>query len=396
MGRARWIAAAALLASTRAACDYDDDDCVVVVCCGDSIVAGSGASPGHDWPSLVQQQLGDGYLVINKGLSGSTAREWFSRSWRDSSKGEEALALTKVDLYVVALGTNDAKESIWDEDAFRADYGTLVEALRDVREPSPLIIFGVPIPQLEPYKDWVDTEIINELVPEIVHDVYDDYEGEELVNVRKEFGGDAPYPELYQAGDGIHPNDAGYAIIASSMAEAIEAALPAPSSQPTISFKPTHSLPPSTSEPSYIPTYVRRADLPPTNRGGAAAPTWLFLLGESRRRRGRDAEIQRRRVAAPSRARRGRSVEARAPQVLADDECSDDVRADEFPGAHDVFPDDVFAVVRAHGSADVLADGDAAAESSRPRGRFSDESRRRRDSVRGDASAATPRSRRRG
>ena len=40
--------------------------------------------------------------------------------------------------------------------------------------------------------------------------------------------------------------------------------------------------------------YVRRADLPLTNRGDAAAATWNFSGDELRPRRGRDMEIPRR------------------------------------------------------------------------------------------------------
>ena len=51
-------------------------------------------------------------------------------------------------------------------------------------------------------------------------------------------------------------------------------------------------------------TYVHRADTPQTNRGDAAAATWIFRGELSRRRRGRDVDIPRRAVAAP-RLRRG-------------------------------------------------------------------------------------------
>ena len=52
--------------------------------------------------------------------------------------------------------------------------------------------------------------------------------------------------------------------------------------------------------------YFRRADLPKTGRGDAAAATWIFRGDESRRCRGRDADIPWRRE---SRRRRGRDAE---------------------------------------------------------------------------------------
>ena len=50
-------------------------------------------------------------------------------------------------------------------------------------------------------------------------------------------------------------------------------------------------------------------------RGDAAAATWIVRGDESRRRRGYDVDIPRRRIAATPRLRRGHSVEAGAPQV---------------------------------------------------------------------------------
>ena len=70
----------------------------------------------------------------------------------------------------------------------------------------------------------------------------------------------------------------------------------------------------------------RDVEIPPTSRGAAAAATWIFcgdesrrddagksdaakIGDESRRRRGREPNIRRGRVAAPPRARRGHSAE---------------------------------------------------------------------------------------
>ena len=55
----------------------------------------------------------------------------------------------------------------------------------------------------------------------------------------------------------------------------------------------------------------RRAGIPRTGRGDAAAATWKFRGDESRRRRGCDADILRRRVAATPWLRRGNSAETR-------------------------------------------------------------------------------------
>ena len=51
--------------------------------------------------------------------------------------------------------------------------------------------------------------------------------------------------------------------------------------------------------------YTGRVDIPRTNRGDAAVATWIFRGDDSRRRRGCDLDIPRRRFAATPRLRRG-------------------------------------------------------------------------------------------
>ena len=45
----------------------------------------------------------------------------------------------------------------------------------------------------------------------------------------------------------------------------------------------------------HLAAYCRRADIPQTSRGDAAATTWIFRADKSRRRRGDDVDIPRRR-----------------------------------------------------------------------------------------------------
>ena len=168
--------AAAFVGRARGACAYADPKCVVVVCCGDSITAGSGASDGRDWPNLVQQRLGDAYLVINKGRSGKTAGDWHSAAYVRSKEFQAAVSFKKADAYVVALGTNDAKAHLWSEGggrAFQASYGRLLDSLVAARpDDPPVIIAAAPVPQLEDdYKSWEDASIINDQMPGLIQQV---------------------------------------------------------------------------------------------------------------------------------------------------------------------------------------------------------------------------------
>ena len=76
--------------------------------------------------------------------------------------------------------------------------------------------------------------------------------------------------------------------------------------------------------------YFCRVNIPLMNRGDAAAATWIFPGDESRRRRGRDVDIPRRRVAATPWPIRGWSAETGVRLRYV--EYSGDVPADKRPG----------------------------------------------------------------
>ncbi len=95
-----------------------------IVCFGDSNTHGYCADPtdcadggnrfGEDerWPCLLQKHLGDGYLVLEEGLSGRTTI--YNDPYHDGLSGLDYIApclLTHepVDLLIIMLGTNDTK-----------------------------------------------------------------------------------------------------------------------------------------------------------------------------------------------------------------------------------------------------------------------------------------------
>ncbi len=90
-----------------------------IVCFGDSNTHGYCAKTGgrfdekQRWTCLLQEKLGDGYLVIEEGLSGRTA--CFSDPFFEGRSGLDAIysclmSHEPVDLLVIMLGTNDTKE----------------------------------------------------------------------------------------------------------------------------------------------------------------------------------------------------------------------------------------------------------------------------------------------
>lgn len=98
-----------------------------IVCFGDSNTHGYCADPsdtvtGGDrfdeserWTCLLQQKLGEGYLVLEEGLSGRTTV--FPDALHESMDGLSVIYSTlmshePVDLLVIMLGTNDTKERL--------------------------------------------------------------------------------------------------------------------------------------------------------------------------------------------------------------------------------------------------------------------------------------------
>ena len=90
-----------------------------IVCFGDSNTHGYRASDDgrydeqERWTCLLQKQLGDGYLIIEEGLSGRTT--CFSDPIHEGLSGLDyiypcLMSHEPVDLLVIMLGTNDTKE----------------------------------------------------------------------------------------------------------------------------------------------------------------------------------------------------------------------------------------------------------------------------------------------
>ena len=84
-----------------------EDGVIRITCVGDSITDGIGASNGENaYPSQLQKLLGDSYLVLNKGVSGTTVTRSDERAYTKTSKYQESLE-SNPDIVIILLGTND-------------------------------------------------------------------------------------------------------------------------------------------------------------------------------------------------------------------------------------------------------------------------------------------------
>ena len=223
MKTSRLIPLCAALAA-GAALAGDPADPLVVACVGDSITYGHGASDRStkSYPAQLQALLGDGWKVLNFGHNARTAldegKEWNGQGgmgYRKSPEFEKAKA-AKPDVVLFMLGTNDSKPVNWDADdgaGVKRDYEALVSDFLNL-EPMPRVVIG-----LSPFVKKDSFSIRESVV------------GGKLVPWQRELalGAPLPYVDVYAetkaaaetsyTGDGVHPNDAGYGVIAAAFAK---------------------------------------------------------------------------------------------------------------------------------------------------------------------------------
>jgi acyl-CoA thioesterase I len=164
-----------------------------IVAFGDSLVQGVGASEGKDLFSQVESLTQK--RIINKGVSGNTTRDGLNRI--DEVLDEEP------GVVIVVLGGNDYLRQVPIEETFQ-NLRTIVARLQ--KAGAVVIIAGVRggvvsdrfAPEYEALTDEYDTGYVPNILKGLI--------------ARDEYMSDA-----------IHPNDAGYAVIAARIAPLIDA-----------------------------------------------------------------------------------------------------------------------------------------------------------------------------
>jgi lysophospholipase L1-like esterase len=164
-----------------------------IICFGDSLTYGTGASQGMDYPSQLSRLIGR--PVINTGIPGDTTATALARLDRDVLNLSPRIVL-------ITLGGNDMKNR-QDRDRVFRDLKTIITSIQD--RGALVIVGGLDIPIWgrgfeEGYRK-VAYETGAVLIPDILKGL--------LGN-----------PE--RMSDAIHPNDAGYGIMAGYFYEAMK------------------------------------------------------------------------------------------------------------------------------------------------------------------------------
>jgi lysophospholipase L1-like esterase len=185
-----------------------------VACVGNSITEGKRSTPGHTYPQQLQALLGPGYEVRNYGVGGRTLLKLGDHPYWKEAKYREALAW-QPQVVIIKLGTNDSKPQNWAyKTYFEEDYVALIRSFKSLAS-HPKIYICQPTPAYPNTFDispQVLTQEIAPLIPRIARKTH--------VKVI-----DLYTPLLGQAAlcpDGIHPLDAGNALLAQTVYQRIK------------------------------------------------------------------------------------------------------------------------------------------------------------------------------
>ena len=197
-----------------------DNQIIRVTCVGDSITEGVGASDGdHAYPAQLQKILGDGFEVLNKGVSGTTVTRSDPRSYANTQRYIEGLQ-SHPDIVIILLGTNDITTQGIDTDEgkriFRQDYELLVNEYQNCGS-NPEIMIVPPISSVDENNNHDYRNSMNERIQIPLID-----------SVAQQYGLTYLDGHLYTAPwtrvdliDGLHPSDSGYEKLAKYFANAI-------------------------------------------------------------------------------------------------------------------------------------------------------------------------------
>lgn len=188
---------------------------VKVACVGNSITYGAGITNNfqNSYPGILSQWLGEGYDVRNFGISGRTLLNKGDYPYMHEQKFRELKAF-EPDIVTIKLGTNDSKPWNWRYGKeFQRDLTEMLDVLEELPS-KPKIYLCLPIPAKSNVYGIRDSVVFNGIIPVIRrmatkrHLLLID-----LYTAMK------PYSDY--CSDGVHPDEAGSAVIAGEVYRAL-------------------------------------------------------------------------------------------------------------------------------------------------------------------------------
>jgi acyl-CoA thioesterase-1 len=191
-----------------------------VACVGDSITFGYLASAGSDYPSVLQELVGDAVQVENFGHSGATMLKSGNLPYWDQPEFEAATdfvdqaGANAIVSVVILLGANDSKPVNWtpqglpkNDAQFVADYEELVDHFAGLST-KPVVYVGLPLATGDEPCCMIDGTVIHDEQVPLIRTLAEERRLP-LIDLNTPTLG---HPEYFS--DGVHPTDAGYAVLA--------------------------------------------------------------------------------------------------------------------------------------------------------------------------------------
>lgn len=185
---------------------------IKIACVGDSITYGHGTSswPKNNYPTILQNLLGDAYHVNNYGVSSYAVQDTSDRPYMTLKHYQESLSYD-ADVVVFMMGSNDSKPENWiSAESFQEDLLTLLDSYGDAE-----ILLCTPASAffLEGQTEGVTNHDIQPLVVEQIAQITRQVAQERGYTLIDIHALTAEHPEWFSK-DGVHPNNDGAAAIA--------------------------------------------------------------------------------------------------------------------------------------------------------------------------------------
>lgn len=164
-----------------------------LICFGDSLTAGQGASPGNDFPTLLQEKLS--IPVINAGISGHT-------TFHAQDRVESDVLMNDPKIVIVEFGGNDYLK--WGGGSADNAYENLATAIQQIQDKNAVVVIAaIPF-------DYYYKKMYKKLAKD---------KGAYLIeDILKDIFGNRQRMHL----DRTHPNNEGYKVMAENIFESLK------------------------------------------------------------------------------------------------------------------------------------------------------------------------------
>lgn len=187
---------------------------VKVACVGDSITAGYGAGGPDSYPNVLGKLLGASYQVANFGVSGATLMKSGDKPYWKEAAFTKAAEFAP-DVVVLMLGTNDSKPQNWkNKDSFAGDYRAMVDHFTALPN-HPKVYVCLPAPVYGAGNFAITNPPVKDEILPLIRKVAADAKAP-IIDVNAAL---SERPELFP--DTVHPNAAGYKLLAETIAKAL-------------------------------------------------------------------------------------------------------------------------------------------------------------------------------